>query len=58
MSTEYCHSQIKASANEVGLSNSAITAFPVLARILTELEMLHNHVGVVTLAAGVGNDVV
>ncbi|ORY43580.1 Sodium/hydrogen exchanger family-domain-containing protein [Leucosporidium creatinivorum] len=41
----------------IGVAN-AITAFPVLARILTELEMLQNHVGVIVLAAGVGNDVV
>lgn len=36
----------------------AITAFPVLARILTETKLLHTQVGVVTLAAGVGNDVI
>lgn len=36
----------------------AITAFPVLCRILTELKLLGSHVGVTTLAAGVGNDVV
>ncbi|KIH91234.1 Sodium/hydrogen exchanger family protein [Sporothrix brasiliensis 5110] len=36
----------------------AITAFPVLCRILTELNLLGNIVGVTTLAAGVGNDVV
>ncbi|KAM0792622.1 hypothetical protein ACM66B_005282 [Microbotryomycetes sp. NB124-2] len=41
----------------VGVAN-AITAFPVLARILTELDLLSNHVGVTVLAAGVGNDVV
>ncbi|KAL4247129.1 Monovalent cation:proton antiporter 2 [Abortiporus biennis] len=35
-----------------------ITAFPVLCRILTELRLLDDTVGVVTLAAGVGNDVV
>ncbi|GLB34205.1 putative potassium hydrogen antiporter [Lyophyllum shimeji] len=35
-----------------------ITAFPVLCRILTELKLLDTNVGVVTLAAGVGNDVV
>lgn len=34
-----------------------ITAFPVLCRILTELELLEDTVGVVVLAAGVGNDV-
>lgn len=33
-----------------------ITAFPVLCRILTELKLLDTTVGVVTLAAGVGND--
>ena len=37
---------------------ASITAFPVLARILTELKLLQNPVGLTTLAAGVGNDVV
>ncbi|CAK7262581.1 hypothetical protein SEPCBS119000_000032 [Sporothrix epigloea] len=36
----------------------AITAFPVLCRILSELNLLSNVVGVTTLAAGVGNDLV
>ncbi|KAI0506050.1 K+/H+ antiporter 1 [Xylaria bambusicola] len=36
----------------------AITAFPVLCRILSELNLLNNSVGVTVLAAGVGNDVV
>lgn len=36
----------------------AITAFPVLCRILTELKLLSTPVGIITLAAGVGNDVV
>lgn len=36
----------------------AITAFPVLARILTELNLLQTPVGVIVLSAGVGNDVV
>ncbi|GJJ07145.1 hypothetical protein Clacol_001345 [Clathrus columnatus] len=36
----------------------AITAFPVLCRILTDLNLLEDHVGVVVLSAGVGNDVV
>ncbi|RYP81335.1 hypothetical protein DL770_005926 [Monosporascus sp. CRB-9-2] len=36
----------------------AITAFPVLCRILSELDMLGTPVGVTVLAAGVGNDVV
>ncbi|KAL1957656.1 hypothetical protein VTO42DRAFT_5633 [Malbranchea cinnamomea] len=36
----------------------AITAFPVLCRILTELELLSTDVGVIVLSAGVGNDVV
>ena len=36
----------------------AITAFPVLCRILTELKLLRSNVGVTVLAAGVGNDVV
>ncbi|KAI9851952.1 MAG: K(+)/H(+) antiporter [Thelocarpon superellum] len=35
----------------------AITAFPVLCRILTELKLLHTEVGVIVLSAGVGNDV-
>jgi Kef-type K+ transport system membrane component KefB len=35
----------------------AITAFPVLCRILTELKLLGSSVGVTVLAAGVGNDV-
>ncbi|GAA5971654.1 hypothetical protein JCM11641_000674 [Rhodosporidiobolus odoratus] len=41
----------------IGTAN-AITAFPVLARILTDENLLKNHVGVVVLSAGVGNDVV
>ncbi|KAG5927630.1 hypothetical protein E4U42_001997 [Claviceps africana] len=36
----------------------AITAFPVLCRILTELKLLDTSVGIVTLSAGVANDVV
>ncbi|KAK7917743.1 hypothetical protein PG985_011351 [Apiospora marii] len=36
----------------------AITAFPVLCRILTELKLLETSVGVITLSAGVANDVV
>lgn len=36
----------------------AITAFPVLCRILTELNLLKSSVGVTVLAAGIGNDVV
>lgn len=36
----------------------AITAFPVLCRILSELKLLGSSVGVTVLAAGVGNDVV
>ncbi|KAI9830221.1 MAG: K(+)/H(+) antiporter [Phylliscum demangeonii] len=35
----------------------AITAFPVLCRILTELKLLGTPVGVIVLSAGVGNDV-
>ncbi|KAI2633471.1 K+/H+ antiporter 1 [Xylaria nigripes] len=35
-----------------------ITAFPVLCRILSDLNLLRNSVGVTVLAAGVGNDVV
>lgn len=33
-------------------------AFPVLCRILTELKLLSTPVGVITLSAGVSNDVV
>ncbi|KAL9582758.1 MAG: hypothetical protein Q9203_005360, partial [Teloschistes exilis] len=33
-------------------------AFPVLCRILTELKLLQDRVGVVVLSAGVGNDVI
>ena len=36
----------------------AITAFPVLCRILVELKLLLTPVGVIVLSAGVGNDVV
>lgn len=36
----------------------AITAFPVLCRILTELKLLSTSVGVIVLSAGAGNDVV
>ncbi|KIJ17578.1 hypothetical protein PAXINDRAFT_167578 [Paxillus involutus ATCC 200175] len=36
----------------------SITAFPVLCRILTELNLLDTNVGIVVLSAGVGNDVV
>ncbi|KAL2428794.1 K(+)/H(+) antiporter 1 [Exophiala dermatitidis] len=35
----------------------AITAFPVLCRILTSLKLLGTPVGVIVLSAGVGNDV-
>ncbi|GAA5851258.1 hypothetical protein JCM9279_007501 [Rhodotorula babjevae] len=41
----------------IGTAN-AITAFPVLARILTDENLLRDHVGVIVLSAGVGNDVV
>ncbi|KAH8763038.1 Sodium/hydrogen exchanger family-domain-containing protein [Hyaloscypha sp. PMI_1271] len=41
----------------VGLAMS-ITAFPVLCRILTELKLMSTPVGITTLAAGVGDDVV
>lgn len=36
----------------------SITAFPVLCRILADTKLLEDHVGIVVLAAGVGNDVV
>lgn len=35
-----------------------ITAFPVLCRILTSLELLDTEVGLVTLSAGIGNDII
>ncbi|TFL05809.1 potassium:hydrogen antiporter [Pterulicium gracile] len=35
-----------------------ITAFPVLCRILSETKLLDDVVGVVTLSAGIGNDVI
>ena len=41
----------------VGVAMS-ITAFPVLCRILTSLKLLDDKVGIIVLAAGVGNDVV
>lgn len=34
----------------------AITALPVLARILTELRLLRDRVGIIVLSAGIGND--
>lgn len=37
---------------------AALQAFPVLCRILTELKLLDTTVGIVTLSAGVANDVV
>jgi Kef-type K+ transport system membrane component KefB len=36
----------------------AITAFPVLCRILTELQLLSTSAGIITLSAGVANDVI
>nr|POF02534.1 k(+)/h(+) antiporter 1 [Quercus suber] len=36
----------------------AITAFPVLCRILTELKLLSTPVGIIVLSAGVANDVI
>ncbi|KAK7189078.1 hypothetical protein DPSP01_010335 [Paraphaeosphaeria sporulosa] len=41
----------------IGVAMS-ITAFPVLCRILTELKLLGTPVGMITLASGVGDDVV
>ena len=35
----------------------SITAFPVLCRILTTLELLDTPVGLIALSAGIGNDV-
>ncbi|KAF9510098.1 hypothetical protein BS47DRAFT_1377479 [Hydnum rufescens UP504] len=35
-----------------------ITAFPVLARILTEIKILDTTIGIVVLSAGVGNDII
>jgi hypothetical protein len=43
---------------DVFQQSSSITAFPVLARILSELKLLQNPVGLTVLAAGVGNDIV
>ncbi|GAA5951223.1 hypothetical protein JCM21900_004380 [Sporobolomyces salmonicolor] len=39
-------------------TSSSITAFPVLGRILTELRLMNDPVGVVVLASGVANDVI
>ncbi|GAA5875255.1 hypothetical protein JCM1840_001912 [Sporobolomyces johnsonii] len=39
-------------------TSSSITAFPVLGRILTDLRLMNDPVGVVVLASGVANDVV
>ena len=36
----------------------SITAFPVLCRILTELNLMDTTVGIVVLSAGVGNDII
>lgn len=36
----------------------SITAFPVLCRILTELDLINSTVGIVVLSAGVGNDII
>lgn len=36
----------------------AITAFPVLCRILMSLKLLNTNVGVITLTSGITNDVV
>ena len=36
----------------------SITAFPVLCRILTELNLVETTVGIVVLSAGVGNDII
>ncbi|KAG8952977.1 K(+)/H(+) antiporter [Tulasnella sp. 424] len=41
----------------VGVAYS-ITAFPVLCRILTELKLLDDVIGIIVLSAGVGNDIV
>ncbi|RCI13013.1 hypothetical protein L249_0466 [Ophiocordyceps polyrhachis-furcata BCC 54312] len=41
-----------------GRSLFTLQAFPVLCRILTELKLLDTSVGVITLSAGVANDVV
>jgi len=37
---------------------TAITAFPVLCRILTSLNLLNANVGVITLTSGIANDVI
>ncbi|KAG8952978.1 K(+)/H(+) antiporter [Tulasnella sp. 424] len=51
-STEFSHFLLF-----VGVAFS-ITAFPVLCRILTELKLLDDVIGIVVLSAGVGNDIV
>lgn len=40
------------------MQSFSITAFPVLCRILTDLKMLDDAIGVIVLSAGVGNDIV
>ena len=40
------------------MADISTQAFPVLCRILTELNLLQTQVGVVVLSAGVGNDIV
>lgn len=39
-------------------TSSSITAFPVLGRILVDLKLMNDPVGVVVLASGVANDVI
>lgn len=39
-------------------TSSSITAFPVLSRILSELQLFTDPVGLVVLASGVVNDVI
>ncbi|GAA5888283.1 hypothetical protein JCM16303_007260 [Sporobolomyces ruberrimus] len=39
-------------------TSSSITAFPVLGRILVDLKMLNDPIGIVVLASGVANDVI
>ena len=42
----------------MGQDTDCLQAFPVLCRILTELNLLKTSVGIITLSAGVSNDVV
>ncbi|KZP00154.1 cation/H+ exchanger [Calocera viscosa TUFC12733] len=60
MYTKYIDTSLVSFGNYLLFAGVAmsITAFPVLCRILTETKLLSTAVGSVTLAAGVGNDLV